>query len=118
MVLLKLNSTGDVALFINSTNTSFGMIGWESEVVCNYLFNPLQPRTFSYEKFYNFANDNALSHKEYEFDVFSIFFQKMGGNICCHWDITLIKKNFYKGQKNFYFNEFPRQLLQNAKQLQ
>ena len=29
MVLLKLNSTEDVALFINSTNTSFGMTGWE-----------------------------------------------------------------------------------------
>ena len=29
MVLLKLNSTEDVALFINSTNTCFGMTGWE-----------------------------------------------------------------------------------------
>ena len=29
MVLLKLNSTEDVALFINSTNTSFGMTGRE-----------------------------------------------------------------------------------------
>ena len=27
IVLLKLNSTEDVALFINSTNTSFGMSG-------------------------------------------------------------------------------------------
>ena len=31
MVLLKLNSTEDVALFINSTNTSFGMTDWESD---------------------------------------------------------------------------------------
>ena len=31
VVLLKLNSTGDVALFINSTNTSFRMSGWESD---------------------------------------------------------------------------------------
>ena len=31
IVLLKLNSTGDVALFINSGNTSLGMTGWESD---------------------------------------------------------------------------------------
>ena len=30
IVLLKLNSTEDVALFINSTNTSFGITDWES----------------------------------------------------------------------------------------
>ena len=33
MVLLKLNSTEDVALFINSTNTSFGMTGRELGLV-------------------------------------------------------------------------------------
>ena len=31
ILLLKLNSTEDVVLFINSTNTSFEMTGWESD---------------------------------------------------------------------------------------
>ena len=31
IVLLKLNSTEDVALFINLTDTSFGMSGWNSD---------------------------------------------------------------------------------------
>ena len=33
IMLLKLNSTEDVALFINSTSTSFGMIGCESDLL-------------------------------------------------------------------------------------
>ena len=32
IVLLKLNFTEDVALFINSTNTSFGMTGCQSDL--------------------------------------------------------------------------------------
>ena len=83
------------------------------------LFNPLQPRTFSYKKFYNFANDNALSHKEYEFDVFfNFFFNFFSENGWQHMlplGYNVNKNNFLQRSKELLFQRISKTVTPKCK---
>ena len=73
--------------------------GHEIAMETDHVINPLQLRTFSYEKFYNFAKDTALSHKEYEFNVFFNFYLKNVWQHMLPLGCNVNKNNFLQRSK-------------------